>query len=106
VIRINKPYFVLFFPYIVKTIIVSFLWLYPVSPDVRTFKTLEMFNTVLMSDTDSPDEHEGDYPGAAALIGYVLVADELASAMGAEVILFAVAFFRFGLWWGSGNRGM
>jgi hypothetical protein len=54
---------------------------------------------------DSPDKHDFDqvnHPGAAALIGYILVADELASAVFAEVMLFAVAFFPFrdmvGIW--------
>jgi hypothetical protein len=63
-------------------------------------------NTVLMfPNADSPDKHDFDqvnHSGAAALIDYVLVADELAAAVFAEVILFAVAFFPFrtmvGLW--------
>jgi hypothetical protein len=41
----------------------------------------------------------------ASLTGYFMAADELASIVFAAVILFAIAFFPFLDYWGSGNGG-
>jgi hypothetical protein len=57
---------------------------------------------------NSPDKHDFDHPddpGKASLISHFTATGELTSALGAEVILFAVVFFPFrvmlGLWqWG------
>jgi hypothetical protein len=43
---------------------------------------------------NSPDQHDFDqvdHPAVVTRVGYVLVADELASALRAEVILFAIS---------------
>jgi hypothetical protein len=49
-----------------------------------------------VSYTDSPDKHDFDHlndPGKASPISHFMVTDELTTALGAKVILFAVAFF-------------
>jgi hypothetical protein len=46
--------------------------------------------------TDSPDKHDFDRlndPGKASLISHFMAADELTTALGTPVILFAVVFF-------------
>jgi hypothetical protein len=55
--------------------------------------------------TNSPDKHDFDHPdepGKASLISHFMAADELTTALGTPVILFAVVFFPFwdmlGLW--------
>jgi hypothetical protein len=50
----------------------------------------------MRSYADSPDKHDFDRlnaPGKASPICHFMTADELISALGAEVILFTVAFF-------------
>jgi hypothetical protein len=66
---------------------VSFLWFYCVYSRFEYVQDLcdtDFKYRTDVPDSNSPDKHDFDqvnHPGAAALVGYVLVADKLASAI-------------------------
>jgi hypothetical protein len=75
---------------------VRFLWFYCVYGRFEYVQNLggATLNTVL--NAGSPDEHnfdQGFYPWEAAPAGHLMAADELATAVFAEVVLRTVAFF-------------
>jgi hypothetical protein len=105
VIRVNEPYFVLLFPYIgpklvyFQTVIVFFLRLYRINPRSKDFEYLRdayFEDSTGVPYTNSAYQHdfyEFGYTGEATPVNLFMIRNKLSSAVFAEIILGAVAFF-------------
>jgi hypothetical protein len=105
VIRVNEPYFVLLFPYIrpklvyFQAVIAFFLRLYRINPRSKDFEYLRdayFEDGAGVPYTNSAYQHdfyEFCYTGEATPVSFFMVCNKLTSAVFAEIILGAVAFF-------------
>jgi hypothetical protein len=105
VIRVNKPDFILLFPHIgpklvcFQVVIVFFLRSYHINPRSKDFEYLR--NAYFEDGADVPDAgapyqhdfYEFGYTGEASPVSFFMVRNKLSSAVFAEIILGAVAFF-------------